>query len=181
LPGAIHLGSYFFMYGPSVADVTRVKAVAPMAFETFSQEAHRVGSGAPSTDLPQQYALDALLANLDRWVRQGTEPPAGAWIATSASGETLVDEHGNARGGVRMPELDVPTGTYAFGKPAGPINWTSYEWRPLGREALRELYPTHRDYVRATVAAAAAAAKSGYLLPQDAKALGAAAARASVP
>ena len=181
LPGAIHLGSYFFMYGPAVAEVARVRDLAPMAFETFSQEARRVASGTPITDLPQQYVLAALLSNLDSWVRRGTAPPPGAWIATSASGDTLVDEYGNARGGIRMPQLEAPTGTYAFGKPAGPINWASYEWRPLEPRALRELYPTHRDYVRRFAAAATRAAASGYLLRQDAQAITAAAARASVP
>ncbi|HVW68374.1 MAG TPA: alpha/beta hydrolase domain-containing protein [Steroidobacteraceae bacterium] len=181
LPGAIHLGSYFFMYGPAVADVTRVREVAPMAFGTFSQEARRVSSGAPITDLPQQYVLDALLDNLDRWVRHGVAPPPGAWISTTAAGDTVVDEYGNARGGVRTPQVDVPTGTFFFGKPEGPINWASYEWRPFDRERLRRLYPTHGEYVRKSAAVAATAVKSRYLLPPAAQALEAAARQADVP
>jgi hypothetical protein len=57
------------------------------------------------------YLYNAMWSNLERQVRHGTAPPHGELIATR-NGEIERDAFGNALGGVRMPELDVPVATY---------------------------------------------------------------------
>jgi hypothetical protein len=56
-------------------------------------------------------ALNAALARLEAWVRQGTAPPKFGRIKTTGTGdgiEVVRDNHGIALGGVRTPLVDVP-------------------------------------------------------------------------
>jgi hypothetical protein len=72
------------------------------------------------------------------------------------------DSLGNALGGLRLPEVEVPTARYSFnGKP------TDFSGRkePFSPEKLKALYPTHEAYVDKVRAAALAARKAG-VLPQ---------------
>src|SRR3546814_5822557 len=55
------------------------------------------------------YVMQAALRALDRWVRTGEAPPIAERLQVSDSGALVLDAHGNARGGVRSPWVDVPT------------------------------------------------------------------------
>ncbi|MEM7413826.1 MAG: alpha/beta hydrolase domain-containing protein [Myxococcota bacterium] len=57
----------------------------------------------------------ATFRNMERRVRRGRPLPRGAVLETDENG-VVRDEFGNARGGIRLPQLDVPVATY------GPFN-----------------------------------------------------------
>ena len=59
---------------------------------------------------PQHYVLQAALAHFDRWLRDGTPPPRAPRLEVRDDDPTqfAVDDHGNARGGIRTPHVDVP-------------------------------------------------------------------------
>jgi hypothetical protein len=128
----------------------------------------------PLNQYPSYRVYNAALDSLMRWVRDGEKPPAGPRFDMSGSGLAL-DEHGNALGGVRTPDIDVPIATYDLENgPADPFNVIGFLACGLGgntvyfNEAkLLQLYPTHEDYVAQYTAAADEALAAGYLLQAD--------------
>ncbi|HSN54327.1 MAG TPA: alpha/beta hydrolase domain-containing protein [Candidatus Sulfomarinibacteraceae bacterium] len=100
-----------------------------------------------------------------------------------------VDEDGNGVGGIRLPELAVPLGTYQGFNPrseeAGapefltrfdgsfwPFAATEAERRRSGdpRPSIEARYPDHQAYVDRVAAAAAELVEERFLLPEDAAA-----------
>jgi hypothetical protein len=108
--------------------------------------------GGELSQLPSPYFYDAALENLVEWVTKGTKPPYGARIEIDEDGEIVRDEHGNARGGVRLSQLEVPAAAYL----SAPVFKDADEpWlvgmfgieEPFSAETLRTLYRDHDDYV----------------------------------
>ena len=126
------------------------------------------GCDRPVNDLPTQHVADAAIRALNLWVREGKAPPSAPPIEISGSPAAIArDAAGNALGGLRLPQLDVPVAHYGgVGTPA--------ECRldgfavPFDGEMLKRLYPTLADYVSKVRAAVSAAVKEGYLLPPEA-------------
>ena len=88
--------------------------------------------------------------NLIRWSVDGTPAPRGERIETDASGEIVRDEHGNARGGVRLSYLEVPTATYIARAPgAEAFRAMIGQEVPFSKEKLVALYGTHDALRRA--------------------------------
>jgi hypothetical protein len=58
------------------------------------------------------YLLNAMWKNLERQVRHRIPPPPGRRLLVR-DGAVLRDAFGNARGGLRLPELDLPVAHYA--------------------------------------------------------------------
>jgi hypothetical protein len=57
---------------------------------------------------------DAALAALQNWVTNGVQPPHGQPIATTPFFNIVErDQYQNALGGIRLPEIQVPTATYS--------------------------------------------------------------------
>jgi hypothetical protein len=106
---------------------------------------------------------------LNRWVRKGEKPPAGAAL------QTATDKDGNQLGGVRIQDIDVPIATYTKGNTAkDPLDFLSGfacglsgGVVPLTQQRLLELYPTHEDYVQKYTQAADKAVADGFLLQAD--------------
>ena len=75
----------------------------------------------PRSRFPSRIFFDAMVRNLDLWVRYGIRPPHADPIATQTTGTTttgVLDQFGNVVGGLRSPYLDVPTSTW-FGNSTG--------------------------------------------------------------
>lgn len=116
-----------------------------------------------TNEFPQRYSFAAALHHLDRWVRGGAEPPSMPRLELDSNGQLVRDEHGNARGGIRYPVVDVPVATYS-GEGGCPLTgWTL----PLDDATLAELYPTHGDYLAALETTALEAVEAELLLPDD--------------
>jgi hypothetical protein len=125
---------------------------------------------------PKRYAVSAALKRLDEWVRTGRPAPRVPRLEFDPNGQVARDEFGNGKGGLRLPPIDVPVATYASG--ACQLFGVTI---PLPPTTMRELYPTHDDYVTKMQTATDAAVAAGILLPEDAADLMARAQSSLVP
>jgi hypothetical protein len=92
----------------------------------------------------------------------GPPPPAQPPIIFEPDGKTIArDAHGNAKGGIRLPELEVPIASY---RGQGTKSFLAGETHPFAADELRRLYPDHKIYVDRVTAAAKAAREAGVIL-----------------
>ncbi|MBB2742192.1 UNVERIFIED_ORG: hypothetical protein FHR35_002014 [Microbispora rosea subsp. rosea] len=157
---------------------------------------------APFNDGPGHYSMNAALRHLAAWARGGPRPPSGALLHP----ELRDPATGLAAGGVRLPDVAVPTRTLTGERDISgsgvfcglygardPWNGDADPWdrHNLGdpsdpflprtaEPVLARLYPTHADYVSKVRAAAQASVSAGYLLPEDATTIVAAAENSGV-
>src|ERR671910_140596 len=121
---------------------------------------------------PQRYIVDTAIHDLARWAAGGPAPPKAPPIAIAPGPPPTIqrDEHGNARGGIRPPQLEAAVATLS-GEPGGGPGFCSLFGTTIAFDAdrLSSLYPTHQDYVQAFSKAADRAQRDGFLLPADAK------------
>jgi hypothetical protein len=125
---------------------------------------------------PKRYAVSAGLKRLDEWVRTGRPAPRVPRLEFDGNGQVARDEHGNGKGGLRLPPIDVPVASYVSG--ACQLFGVTL---PLPASTLRALYPTHDDYVAKMQAATDKAVAAGILLREDAADLMARAQRSAIP
>ena len=120
---------------------------------------------------PQRYIVDTAIHDLARWANGGPPPPRAPRVATSGKPPTIErDEFGNARGGIRLPQLEAPTATLS-GEPGGGPGFCSLLGFTAAFDAARlaSLYPTQRDYVAKFGQATDRAVRQGFMLAADAK------------
>lgn len=137
--------------------------------------------GLPSMPLkttdPERYA------SLNEWVRHGTPPPTAPRLEVSKWPlfPILRDEHGNALGGIRTPQVDVPIATLS-GRPQGGSLFCLLfgSTVPFDDAKLASLYPDQESYVSAFNEATDRVVQQGFILPEDAKLMKAAAAASDI-
>jgi len=119
------------------------------------------------------YVLRAAFRAMDRWLRTGTPPPAGAPLATTSTSPTVLqrDEWGNAVGGVRSVQVDVPVAAID-----GINSGTGFcilfgGTRPLTDQQLQARYDSKQDFVDEYAASLQSLVAQGYLLQVDANEL----------
>jgi hypothetical protein len=112
---------------------------------------------------PKRYAVSAALWQLDRWARTGVPAPQPPRAEFEEDGTVARDEHGNVRGGLRLPPIEVPIATYL-----GDVCELFGATIPFDPATLHELYPTHEEYVARMRQATDRAVAQGILLPADA-------------
>jgi hypothetical protein len=167
--GTSHADVYTFVVG-FMDDGTR--SIAELAAAWRPSTSLLVGDvDHPVNAGPQHYVLQAALAHFDRWVRDGTQPPAAPRLEAH-DGEPpsfAVDEHGIARGGIRTPHVDVPTATLSgLGNGGAPISFLCGTTLPFTREKLATLYRDKDDYTTRFNAATDATVAAGFFLDADA-------------
>lgn len=139
----------------------------------------KVSAAFTATDLPPnsidiQPFRDAALHWMRRWIEEGVPPPAQRRIEVEPANGSIPprivrDALGIARGGVRLPEVTVPTAVHTgFNTPDWAFLRGSSE--PLTAEQLAALYEGPEDYLRRFSEAADAAVEAGILLPDAARA-----------
>ena len=148
--------------------------------------------------MPVWEAEDAGLAAL-QWLTKGVQPPHGKQITTNPFWFNTIfrDQYGNALGGTRFPDIQVPTETFSainLAEPETSINEKALKelfeaslesseipasLRPAGlcllsgfatpfsKSTLQRLYPTHSSYVSKFTAAAKESLAAGFLTPED--------------
>ncbi len=164
--GASHLNA-----SPIVAPAARPWAGTPLLEPSnlphFSasdcQRGFPVGAG-PNT-LPLNAVMISAFEHIEHWSAGGTAPPSASRIETTADGKALLDDSGNALGGLRLPEIRVPAATYG----TGTDQCFLYGYRlPFAAEHMRDLYGSRDHYLQSLQAAAEADVKAGWLRAADA-------------
>ena len=137
--------------------------------------------GATPSQFPQTQMWRMAFDNLARWVTEGTPAPRADRIQLDADGTAVAtDAHGNARGGVRSVAVDVPTASIVAtsrapgGLYTNPCAYTGYQLN-YDQAQLQQLYGTHRGYARRVARTADRLVRDGFLLPDAARQLTAAA------
>jgi hypothetical protein len=134
---------------------------------------------SPINSGPQHFVQKAALAALNRWVREGTPPPIAPRLQVDA-GAIVRDAHGNALGGIRTPQVDVPIAAFS-GIGQGSLVCQIFGSTMLFDEAtLAALYPDHDAYVSAFNQATDQTVQAGFILAPDAELMKAAAAESDV-
>jgi hypothetical protein len=112
---------------------------------------------------------DAALHHLKRWVDGGAPAPSQPLIEFSGERPEVVrDEHGIARGGIRLPQAEVPVATNSSipvtNDFAGSLRGSN---QPFGKSKLDALYGSESKYLARFEQAAQHAVEAGVLLARD--------------
>lgn len=106
--------------------------------------------------------LEAAAVGLDRWLSGGA--PLGRFDRIEVAGDRpaiRTDAFGNARGGIRMPEIMVPTARYVT-----QTNNAAGRLDPFDAATLKAIYKDDADYAARIGAAADWAVAAGLILPR---------------
>ena len=137
----------------------------------------------PLNSMPAHWVHNAAYAALDRWIRTGVAPRH----APTIEGVTVLlgrDADGNVKGGIRLPDIEVPIASYAPTNSGGNVPGACLllgTTTPFSAAKLKQLYPTHAVYVAKYAAAARRTLAAGFLLPADYTAAVAAAKARNIP
>ncbi len=120
----------------------------------------------------------AALVALDDWLRTGAAPAPMPRAERDENGELVWDEHGNLKGGVRTPILDVPIATYYAGVTPPPTNdpcgvagsrvALSGFTRVFDAAKLASLYSSRDDFLTKFNESIDSAVANGFILEADA-------------
>lgn len=134
------------------------------------------------SQFPSAMFYFAALHNLIEWVTKGIPAPRSEPIEIDAEGQIVRDEHGNARGGVRLSYIDVPFATFIARSSGGDMyRGMIGQQIPFPKDKLKALYPTHDDYVTKVRRCLESLESDRWLFPKDAAELLAEAEAADIP
>ncbi|MBS4210894.1 alpha/beta hydrolase domain-containing protein [Neobacillus rhizophilus] len=168
------------------SDVLRTWEVAGASHVGFASWDYRVGllerDDLPQADLkvctheglsrvPSGYVVNAAYEHLVRWITDGIAPPKGDRIQVKSTNPVVIarDKDGNALGGIRLPQHEVPTAVNT-GFNSGPgFCYLFGSHDAFNQAKLDNLYFNHGDYVSAVSSAVNKVVKQGFLLKDDAK------------
>ena len=172
--GTAHADTYMLLVGPGdlgnspeAAEVLEIANPIPTIIECENP----INSG------PQHFVVKAAMAALDHWIRSGEAAPSAPRLAVEGSPPRLVlDEFGNALGGVRTPYVDAPIATLSgLGQSGSGFCFIFGTTAFLDTATLASLYPDHDAYVSAVNEATDRAVEAGFILEPDAQLIKAAA------
>jgi hypothetical protein len=130
----------------------------------------------PLSQFPLEAYMSVALYHLLRWVDQGIVPPKADRVLIDrnrANDGSLMalDEHGNAKGGIRNPYLDLPTAKYTARNTPSPnggnalLCGLSVYTTPIAKAELKKLYGSKDNYVKKVDARLKELEKAGWSLP----------------
>jgi hypothetical protein len=111
--------------------------------------------------------------HLHRWLAQGAPPPKAPRIAMTGDQPPKIrrDPRGNAQGGIRLPELDVPIAEHrgaGTNKPGGNrLGFLYGHARDFSPSELAALYPNSAAFLRAYERAMNKAVRAGFILHDE--------------
>ena len=120
------------------------------------------------------FTANRAIAGLVDWVKTNEPLPIAPRGVYDTGGELIRDQYGIAQGGIRYPELTVPTGVNDGVNAAVGTDLFSFFCRLLGsntlfeRELLDGLYTDFADYVSRYAEATDQFLESDFILPEDA-------------
>jgi len=140
--------------------------------ELMEQKTRRDGvfmdpfAGAKPSIVMWSPAADAAIVHVKRWIEGGAPPPSQPLIAVSGNPPAIErDGHGIAKGGVRLPDVDVPISANSGYNGAAGLEALTGFTQPFSRGKIKTLYPSHENYVAKVTAAAKSAREAGVILP----------------
>ena len=143
--------------GLYAGDITKAPVTLQLAVHGYpagNRTLAPTGCDLHHSDVPMAHLAAAALSNLDQWVRSNLPPPRTERVAIQrATGRSEHDDNGNAKGGVRVAQLEVPLARYVpyegNDRPAC-VSTARYLtlWRqPFDRARLTSLYRNKEDYL----------------------------------
>ena len=124
----------------------------------------------PLNEAPHRYLANSAVDRLNAWVTNGSPPPHAPAFIQIVNAGVVRDAYGNAKGGIRLPQLEVPTATLTGPGNSGPGSCpVGGVTAPFDAATLHMLYPRHGSYVRRFVHATNDLQRAGFLLPPDAE------------
>jgi len=175
----------------------------PLGFPTFVQEQATPWAQSNLYPFTCEYAMNDFryenqwnlaISVIERWASEPAAGPGHIWnpphaqrIELNADGTIAKDTFGNDLGGVRSPAVDVPIATYYDTNVPLPgdrgfcSNTTVGHVEPFSGARLKQLYPTHADYVSKVRTDAVQLERQGWLLPMDVESTIKAAIESDVP
>jgi hypothetical protein len=118
-------------------------------------------------------AYRAAFRHFHTWLEGGPPPPPQARIEFESAEPPTIrrDQYGNALGGIRLPDVAVPTGEHR-GSNDGDIHESIVGYsRPFTTTERHELYPNREAYLDRWRAALDRGVADGFILPEDAPAM----------
>ena len=119
--------------------------------------------------IPMIPLYDAAFHHMHRWLSEGTPPPAQPKVEFAGDpAEVVRDEHGIARGGIRLPQAEVPLAQNS----AIPLTDDIFAYlggssHAFPSEQVRALYGDKASFLAKFESAARRAVAAGVLLPRD--------------
>jgi len=172
--GAGHIDRFAYLGFPTMADQAAAGNAQGTAEWPFNAPC------TPPVQLMEESVLrsayDVALDALDNWARKGTVPKRAPRVETRPATGTpaftvVTDEHGNARGGVRTPYLEVPVAKYVTSSP-GPGNCPEIgHTERFDAAKLQMLYGSFDSYASKVRASIARLSGEGWLTRADAQRL----------
>jgi Alpha/beta hydrolase domain len=167
IAGAAHSGPY--PAGQPAAVDLQISGIASLADDVCREL---------RSDFPLGLAFNAIWQQFDRLLVSGEALPGMPRIETDARGEPLLDKLGNAQGGWRLPQIDVPLASYS-GRSTPVQNDArsrarcemTGSMRRYDTARLKALYKDRNEYVERFNAAVDQAVEDGRLVKEDAVAL----------
>jgi hypothetical protein len=139
----------------------------------------------PLSRVPFYMAQNRAYDWLRTWAAGGAPPPSAPFIELASLQPPVAarDAAGNALGGLRLPQHDVPTALNSGlnSGPAGTFCFLHGTHVPFSPATLQDLYRNHGGYVRRLTAAARESLAAGYITRADAQQTHKQAAHADVP
>jgi hypothetical protein len=115
---------------------------------------------------PSSVPFNAIYRNLKTWVENGTPPPPSQNIEV-ADGRAVLDAHGNVKGGVRSPFVDVPTSTWNGNSTGLSFCRIAGHEVPLTPPQLAALYPSQQAYETAFRKSVDELVAARFITPED--------------
>jgi Alpha/beta hydrolase domain len=117
-------------------------------------------------------AYRAAFHHFHAWLEGGPPPPPQARIEFESADPPTIrrDHYGNALGGIRLPDLAVPTGEHR-GRNDDMLQWLFGYSRPFTAAELHQLYPNQEAYLDQWHAALDRGVTDEFILPEDALAM----------
>jgi Alpha/beta hydrolase domain len=120
-------------------------------------------------EVPLNPVVEAAYRRLQEWLETGTPPPSQPLIQFAGDpAEVVRDAHGIGRGGIRLPQVEVPLATNsAISAPGSPFGFLGGSCVPFPPEQVLALYGDADTYLARFAQAARAAEKAQVVLARD--------------
>jgi hypothetical protein len=126
-------------------------------------------AGEEPNDISFTAVMNAAYVHLIRWVVEDLVPPSFPLIDFDDDPPRIRrDAHGNATGGIRLPDLEAPIAAHRGRNGRDGMEALSGSMRRFSAAKVRELYPTRDDYLAQWSAAVERGVRAGYILDTEA-------------